>query len=54
MEKNYSESKKRYNSNNTFIQIDKELHQKLKDYCELNNLSIKKFIENIIVENLKS
>jgi len=54
MEKNYSESKKRYNSNNTFIQINKELHQKLKDYCELNNLSIKKFIENIIVENLKS
>jgi hypothetical protein len=54
MEKNYSETKKRYNSNNTFIQIDKELHQKLKDYCKLNNLSIKKFIENIIVENLKS
>ena len=54
MEKNYSESKKKYNSNNTFIQIDKELHQKLKNYCKLNNLSIKNFIEKILSENLKN
>lgn len=54
MEKNYSETKKRYNSNNTFIQIDKTIHKELKDYCKTNNLSIKNFIEKIITENLKN
>ena len=32
MEKNYKETKQKYNSDKTFIQISKKLHIKLKEY----------------------
>ena len=35
-----TESKKRYNSKLSTFQIDKELHNKVKDYCKLNNIYI--------------
>lgn len=54
MEKNkkYSNTKKIYNSDKTFVQISKELHKKLKKYCEDNNISVKDHLENIIEKNV--
>jgi hypothetical protein len=45
-------SKKKYNSDKTFIQISKELHKKVKDYCEVNGLVVKEFLEEIIKNSL--
>ena len=45
-------SKKKYNSNKTFVQISKELHQKVKDYCKTNNLKVKDFLEEIIKKSI--
>ena len=33
-------SKKNYNSDKTFVQISKDLHSKLKEYCKENNLKV--------------
>ena len=51
MEK-YKEIKKSYNSDKTFVQISKELHQKIKEYCKLNNIKVKDFLEESISKNL--
>lgn len=51
MEK-YKQSKKNYNSDKTFVQISKELHQKVKEYCKLNNIKVKDFLEESISKNL--
>jgi hypothetical protein len=45
-------SKKNYNSQNTFVQISKDLHKKVKDYCKNNNIKIKVFLEDSISKNL--
>jgi hypothetical protein len=45
-------SKKKYNSDKTFIQISKDLHKKVKDHCEFNGLVVKEFLEEIIKNNL--
>lgn len=45
-------SKKKYNSNKTFVQISKELHQKVKDYCKANNLKVKDFLEEVIKRSI--
>jgi predicted HicB family RNase H-like nuclease len=45
-------SKKKYNSDKTFIQISKDLHQQVKVYCDLSNISIREFLEKIIKESL--
>ena len=45
-------SKKKYNSDKTFVQISKELHKKIKDHCRTNGLSVKDFLEDIILKNL--
>jgi predicted HicB family RNase H-like nuclease len=45
-------SKKKYNSDKTFVQISKELHKKIKDHCNTNGLSVKDFLEEIILKNL--
>jgi hypothetical protein len=45
-------SKKNYNSDKTFIQISKVLHQKVKKHCEENNLKVKDFLEKVIIENI--
>jgi hypothetical protein len=54
MEKNdkYSETKRKYNSTLSSFQISKELHMKVKEYCNKNNLKVKDFLENIILKNL--
>jgi hypothetical protein len=51
MEK-YKEIKKKYNSDKTFVQISKELHKKVKDYCKKNNIKVKDFLEEIIKNKL--
>jgi hypothetical protein len=45
-------SKKNYNSDKTFVQISKDLHSKLKEYCKENNLKVKDFLEEIIKKNI--
>ena len=45
-------SKKKYNSDKTFVQISKELHKKVKDHCNTNGLSVKDFLKNIILKNI--
>ncbi len=45
-------SKKRYNSDKTFVQISKDLHKDLKYYCKSNNLKVKDFLEDIIKKNI--
>jgi predicted HicB family RNase H-like nuclease len=47
MEK-YKEIKKKYNSDKTFVQISKELHNKVKEHCKSNNIKVKDFLEEII------
>lgn len=46
-------AKKNYNSNKTFVQISKELHNQIKEHCKNNNLKVKDFIENSIEISLK-
>lgn len=45
-------SKKNYNSDKTFVQISKELHQQVKDHCKNNDLKVKDFLEESISKNL--
>ena len=45
-------SRKKYNSDKTYIQISKELHRKVKEHCLKNNLKVKDFLEEIIFKNL--
>ena len=45
-------SKKNYNSNKTFIQISKELHQLVKEYCLENKIKVKDFLEDSIKTKL--
>jgi hypothetical protein len=45
-------SKKNYNSDKTFVQIKKETHIKLKEYCDKNSIKIKDYLEKIIIENI--
>jgi hypothetical protein len=46
-------AKKNYNSDKTFVQISKELHNEIKKYCIENNLKVKDFIEKSIKVSLK-
>lgn len=52
MEK-YKESKKKYNSDKTFVQISKQLHSKMKQYCLEKNIKVKDFLDQLINEGLK-
>lgn len=45
-------SKKNYNSDKTFVQISKELHQKVKDHCKTNGLKVKDFLEEVIKKSI--
>jgi hypothetical protein len=45
--------KKNYNSNKTFVQISKQTHSILKDFCNKNGLKIKDFLDNLIINNTK-
>lgn len=54
MEKNekYIETKRKYNSNLSTFQISKELHKDVKEYCKLNNLKVRDFLEKIIKKSI--
>jgi len=45
---------KNYNSKLSTFQINKILHSELKDYCKLNNLKLKDFLENLISNAIKN
>ena len=45
-------SKRKYNAKLSTFQIDKELHNRVKKYCENNNIKVKDFLEKIISESL--
>lgn len=45
-------SKKKYNSKLSTFQIDKDLHSKVKEYCLNNNLKVKDFLENLILNKI--
>lgn len=52
MEKKYSMSKKNYNFDKTFLQISKDVHKKMKDYCILHDIKMKDFLEKLIINNI--
>jgi hypothetical protein len=55
MEKYYEtnkKSKKNYNSDKTFVQISKELHKSVKEYCKSRNIKVKDFLEKIIKKSI--
>ena len=55
MEKNekYIQQKKEYNSKLSTFQISKDIHKKVKDYCKNNNLKVKDFIEETLMDKIK-
>ena len=48
----YAIKRKEYNSDKTFIQIKKDTHFKLKEFCKKNDLKIKDFLEKIIIDSI--
>jgi hypothetical protein len=46
-------SRKRYNSDKTYIQVSKSLHKKIKEYCLNNNLKMKDFISHSLEKSIK-
>lgn len=48
----HSDRRKKYNSDKISVQILKSTHKKLKDYCENNNVSIKDFLNDVILKNI--
>lgn len=50
--KTYSERRRKYNSDKTSIQVLKKTHEKLIDYCKVNNLKMKDFLDEIILKNI--
>ena len=51
--KTKEERRKQYNSDKISIQISKETHKKLKNYCIDNELKMKDFIDEVILKPLK-
>lgn len=47
------EYSKKYNSKLSTFQIDKDLHSKVKEYCNSNNLKIRDFLEELILNGIK-
>jgi hypothetical protein len=54
MEKNekYIQQKREYNSKLSTFQISKELHRKVKDYCNKKGIKVRDFIEKLLIENI--
>lgn len=44
---------KKYNASNRSIRIDKDIHDKLKKYVDSKNISIKDFVEKMIIESIE-
>ena len=43
---------KKYNSKLSSFQVSKEIHQKVKKYCEENGLKVRDFLEGVIIGSL--
>lgn len=54
MEKNdrYIQQKKEYNSKLSTFQISKELHKKVKEYCNKEQINVREFLEKVILEKI--
>lgn len=46
-------SRKRYNSDKTYIQVSNSLHKKIQEYCLNNNLKMKDFISHSLEKSIK-
>ena len=44
---------KKYNGKLSTFQIDKELHNKVKEYCLINNLKVRNFLEKLIIDKIE-
>lgn len=51
--KTKEERRKEYNSDKISIQISKETHKKLKNYCIDNEIKMKDFIDEVIIKSIK-
>jgi predicted HicB family RNase H-like nuclease len=51
--KTKEERRKEYNSDKISIQISKETHKKLKNYCIDNEIKMKDFIDEVILKSIK-
>jgi hypothetical protein len=49
-----ADKRRLYNSDKTSIQVLKDTHKKLKDYCESNKLKMKDFLNNIILNSINN
>lgn len=43
---------KKYNSKLSTFQIDREIHSDVKNYCSINNLKVRDFLEKLILEKI--
>lgn len=50
MDKN--DKRKLYNLDKTSIQVLRDTHKKLKEYCKSNNLKMKDFLNTIILNSI--
>ena len=50
--KTKEERRKEYNSDKISIQISKETHKKLKNYCIDNEIKMKDFIDEVIINSI--
>jgi hypothetical protein len=50
--KTKEERRKEYNSDKISIQISKETHKKLKNYCIDNKIKMKDFIDEVIIKSI--
>lgn len=50
--KTKEERRKEYNSDKISIQISKETHKKLKNYCIDNEIKMKDFIDEVIIKSI--
>ena len=41
-----------YNAKLSTFQVDKEIHNRVKEYCKENNIKVREFLEKIILEKL--
>lgn len=53
IDKNHSDRRKKYNSDKVSVQILKTTHKKMKKYCIDNNITMKEFLNSVILDNLK-
>ena len=50
--KKYAEKKREYNSDKISVKIQKSTHEKMKSYCEKNNIKMKDFLDKVILNSI--